>query len=99
MKYKNSKRKKSKNTFALEVVCGSCKEPILIYEKGGKGNLIKLQSHRIIESEFNLKTHKGHLKCLICKELLANRGIYNDKLTYFIVRGKVNSKKLSKYSY
>lgn len=97
MKYKNVLYKKKKNTKALEVSCGHCKTPILIYEKGGNGNLIKLQEHKIIESEFDLKTHKDHLCCLNCNEELANRGTYNGRLTYFIIRGQVNSKRLDNY--
>lgn len=97
MKFKNFSFKKNKNTFPLEVVCGHCKFPILIYEKGGNGNLIKLQEHRIIQSEFNLQNNKGHLYCPNCKEQLANRGIYDGGLTYFIIRGKVNSKRLDNY--
>lgn len=97
MKYKNLSYKKNKNTFPLEVVCGHCKTPILIYEKGGNGNLIKLQEHKIIESEFNLITHQDHLYCPNCKERLANRGTYNNRLTYFIIRGQVNSKRLDNY--
>lgn len=97
MKYKNSSHKKSKNTAALEVTCGSCKTPILVYEKGGNGNLIKIQAHRIIESEFDLKNHQGHLTCVKCKETLANRGVYRDKLAFFVVRGMVHSKKLNNY--
>lgn len=97
MKYKNPLYKKNKRAFALEVVCGSCKTPILIYEKGGNGNLIKLQEHKIIESEFNLKNHDSHLFCPNCKEHLANKGTYNDRLTYFIIRGKINSKRLDNY--
>ena len=99
MKYRNPKHKKSKNTFALEVTCGNCKELILIYEKGGKGNLIKLQAHRVVESEFNLEIQEGHLECVKCKEVLANRGLYKGKLTYFIVRGKINSKRITNYSF
>ena len=94
MKYKNPLYKKNKRAFPLEVICGSCKTPILIYEKGGNGNLIKLQEHKIIESEFNLKNHDSHLFCTTCKEQLANKGTYNDRLTYFIIRGKINSKRL-----
>ena len=99
MKYRNLKHRKSKSTFPLEVTCGNCKQSILIYEKGGKGNLIKLQAHRIIESEFDLETQKGHLECMNCKEVLANRGLYRGKLTYFIIRGKINSKRLTNYSF
>lgn len=99
MKYKNSLHKKSKNTFPLEVTCGKCKTPILMYEKGGKGNLIKLQGHRIIESQFDLETHEGHLYCIKCNEPLANRGVYRGRRTYFVIRGMINSKKVNNYSY
>lgn len=94
MKYKNPSHKKAKNTFTLEVICGHCKTPILLYEKAGKGNLIKLQEHRIISSVFDLKAHEDHLYCPNCKEQLANKGTYNGRLTYFVIRGKINSRKL-----
>lgn len=97
MKYKNVIYKKKKNTKPLEVLCGHCKTPILIYEKAGNGNLIKLQVHRIIESEFDLKTHKGHLRCFNCNEELANRGTYKGRLAYFVIRGQINSKRLDNY--
>ena len=97
MKYKNPSHKKGKNTFTLEVTCGHCKTPILRYEKGGKGNLIKLQEHRIMESVFDLKSQEDHLYCPNCKEQLANKGTYNGRLTYFVVRGRINSKRLDNY--
>ena len=99
MKYKNPLFRRSKNTFPLEVLCGHCKTPVLIYEKGGKGNLIKLQEHRIIESEIDLNKHQGHLHCPNCREDLANRGVYNGRLTFFIIRGKVNSRRLDNYPF
>lgn len=99
MKYKNTSHKKAKNTHPLEVSCGVCKTPIAIYEKAGKGNLIKLQAHRIIESQFDLATHKGHLFCVSCGEHLANRGVYRENLTFFVVRGMINIKKLNNYFY
>ena len=99
MKYKNPLHKRAKNTFSLEVICGFRKTPVLIYEKGGKGNLIKIQSHRIVESEFELKNQKGHLGCPNCNEILANRGIYNNRVTYFVIRGRVNTRKLSNYTF
>ncbi len=97
MKFKNPYHKNGKNTHILEVLCGNCKTPILRYEKGGKGNLIKLQEHRIIESEFDLTSQNNHLYCHNCKEQLANKGTYNGRLTYFIIRGKINIKKLGNY--
>ncbi len=97
MNYKNPSHKKGKNTFTLVVSCGHCKIAVLRYEKAGKGNLIKLQEHRIIESIFNLKDQEDHLYCPNCKEQLANKGVYNGRLTYFVIRGKINSKKLDHY--
>lgn len=94
MKYKNPSHKKGKQTFTLEVSCGHCKTPVLRYEKAGKGNLIKLQEHRIIESEFDITKHENHLYCSNCKEQLANRGVYSGRLTYFVIRGAINSKKI-----
>lgn len=94
MKYKNPKYRKRRNTFPLEVSCGKCKTPALIYEKGSKGNLLKLQIHRIIASEVNLEEHEGHLLCSNCKEELSKKGTYDGNVTYWIIRGKVNSKRL-----
>lgn len=97
MKYKNPRYRKRKNTFALEVSCGKCKRPIAIYQKGGNGNLIKMQIHRIIESQLDLETHKGHLMCDSCNMELARKDTYNDRRTYWIVRGRVNTKRLDNY--
>ena len=77
--------------------CGKCKMPVAVYEKGGKGNLIKMQVPRIIESEIKLPVHEGHFTCPSCGMLLARKGKYNDNLTYWIVRGRVNTRKLNNY--
>lgn len=97
MNYKNPNYKKMRNTFPLEVSCGKCKTPLVIYAKGGKGNLIKLQVPRIIASEINLKEHEGHLLCIYCNEELAAKGTYDGNVTYWIIRGKVNSRRLNNY--
>lgn len=97
LKYKNKKFRRSKNTHALEVSCGHCKEAVIVYEKGGQGNLIKMQAPRIIESAVDLVNLKGHLHCPACDELLARKGVYRDRLTYWIVRGQVNTREISGY--
>ena len=70
---------------------------MVIYAKGGKGNLIKLQVPRIIASEVNFEKLEGNLLCSNCNEELARKGIYNGNVTYWIIRGKVNSKRLNNY--
>lgn len=97
MKYKNPAYRKRRGTFPLEVSCGHCKTPMLIYAKGSKGNLIKLQYPRIIASEMNLQNHEGHLMCKKCRRKLASRGVFGENVTYWIVRGKVNTRKLQRY--
>lgn len=97
MKYKNPTYRKGKNVHPLEVSCGHCKTPVVIYEKGGQGNLIKMQFPRIIETEVDLTNLEGHLTCPNCGAELARKGIYNDNLTYWIIRGQVNTKKLGHY--
>lgn len=97
MKYRNPLHRKKRNTHALEVACGSCKTPVVIYEKGGNGNLIKMQMPRIIETEVNLNKIDGHLSCPSCKMDLARKGIYKDNLTYWVIRGRVNTRRLNNY--
>lgn len=93
--YKNPMYKKKKNTHNLEVSCGHCKTPVVIYEKYGKGNLIKMQLPRIVKCIINLENHKGHLTCPNCKEELARQGTYNGNLTYWAIRGKINTKRIT----
>lgn len=95
MKYKNPYYKRLKNTYLLEVSCGHCKTPMVVYEKAGKGNLIKMQIHRIKEAQVDLESHKGHLCCLNCGEELAKEGTYRNRLTYWVVRGKINTRQAS----
>ena len=83
-----------KKTHNLEVSCGNCKTPVVLYEKAGKGNLIKMQLLRIIESEVNLEKHKGHLICPNCNTVLAKRGTYNNNRAYWTVRGRINTRRL-----
>lgn len=86
LKYKNKQFRQSRNTHALEVSCGRRKEPVIIYEKGGQGNLIKMQAPRIIESAVDLVHTEGHLHCPACDELLARKGVYRERLTYWVER-------------
>ncbi|MDO5707243.1 MAG: hypothetical protein Q4P31_01205 [Andreesenia angusta] len=91
--------KKVKNWYALEISCAKCKTPIAIYQKAGKGNLIKMQFHRIIEAQNDIKNIPGHLICHKCDNILGNRGKYKNKDTFWIVRGQINTQVLRNYKY
>lgn len=99
IRYKNPYYKKPKNTYALEVSCLHCKTPIAIYAKGGKGNLIKMQVPRIVESEMDIKRSAiaGQLVCHNCGEELARQGEYNGNVTFWILRGNIATKRLDGY--
>lgn len=97
MQYKNPHHKKRKNTHALEVSCGKCKKPVAIYQKAGKGNLIKMLVSRVVEAEVDLENLEGHLSCPQCGLELARKGKHENKLAFWIIRGKINYKRLDNY--
>lgn len=99
MRYKNRKYKKRKDTYPLEVTCANCKTPVVMYAKVGKGNLIKMQVPRIIEAEVDLDNLEGSLFCVNCNEELAKLGTYDGNAAYWIIRGKVNTRRLNKDIY
>ena len=97
MQYKNPHHKKRKNTHALEVSCGKCKKPVAIYQKAGKGNLIKMMVSRVVEAEVDLENLEGHFSCPKCGLELARKGKHENKLAFWIIRGKINYKRLDNY--
>ncbi|MDO5725654.1 MAG: hypothetical protein Q4P29_05045 [Tissierellia bacterium] len=98
MKYRY-KNKKMKNTHPLLVSCGHCKTPVVLYQKGGKGNLIKIQFPRVLECSMDIFNDRGHLICPNCKTVLAKRGDFHGTECFWVLRGKVNTKILSHYNY
>lgn len=94
IKYKNPLHRRKKGTHLLEISCGSCKTPVAVYEKVGKGNLIKMQIARIVESEMDLTKQLGYLVCPNCKMELARKGTYNGYTAYWTIRGRINTKRV-----
>lgn len=99
MKYKNPNMKKIKNTRPLLVSCNLCKSELLTYQKGGKGNLIKIQFPRIIETNFVLSEENKGFFCPNCKEQLGSLSDYKGNPTYYLLRGLTTTKELSHYKY
>lgn len=56
-----------------------------------------MQFHLIIESVIDIENNTGHLECPNCKMELAKRGTYKGRDSYWINRGKVNTKRLDNY--
>lgn len=91
MKYQNKEYKKTKNTFLMLVICGMCKDEILLYEKKGKGNLLRAHINRIIESNVLLN---DELKCSNCNNILGYKVFIKDKnkYVYKMIRSNYNTK-------
>lgn len=94
MKFKNPYMRKIKNTHLLLVSCNLCKTPLLIYQKGGRGNLIKIQRDRIVELEFDIDEMGNGLYCINCGEHLGSLRDYFGVPSYFLIRGLVNSRRI-----
>ena len=97
MKYKNPRAKGKKRVRPLEVSCASCKTPVAIYQKAGKGGLIKMQFHRILEAEIDLDQAEGSFDCPNCGNSIARKGDYMGRPAYWIIRGQINTRWLKDY--
>lgn len=96
MKYKNSTMRKVKNAQPLLVSCNLCKRELAVYQKGGRGNLIKLQVPRIVEAEFDLADLSNALLCPNCGTQLGSLSDYRGNPTYFLLRGLTTTKRLKR---
>lgn len=97
MIYKNPRAKGKGRFRPLEVSCAHCKTAVAVYQKGGKGGLVKMQFPRILEAEMELEHPEGSFLCPNCGQELAKLGVYEGNPTYWILRGQVNTKWLKNY--
>ncbi|MDK6233370.1 hypothetical protein ACX3VT_08805 [Aerococcus sanguinicola] len=97
MNYQNPYRKKVKNSHLLLVSCQVCKADLAIYYKVGRGNLIKLQVHRIHSANFPLKPLAKALNCPECGQQVASLADYKGKPCYFLFRSLTTSRRISSH--
>ncbi|KAA9300324.1 MULTISPECIES: hypothetical protein [Aerococcus] len=97
MKYANPHRKKVKNSHLLLVSCQTCKADLAIYYKVGRGNLIKLQVHRIHSANFPLASLDKALVCPSCGQQVASLAAYKGKPCYFLFRALTTTRRLSSH--
>ncbi len=79
----------------LLICCGYCKTDIAVYQKVGKGNLLRMYIERIVHSAIDLSRVPGALFCPNCRQQLATRTFFKNKAktAYIMVRGAFNAKK------
>jgi predicted RNA-binding Zn-ribbon protein involved in translation (DUF1610 family) len=94
--YKNPYCRKIKGSYTMLVRCGYCKTDIALYQKVGKGRLLRMYVERIIQSSVDLSGKPGTLFCPNCNQQLATRVTLKRKDTeaYVMVRGAYNTKLL-----
>ncbi|HHY13884.1 MAG TPA: hypothetical protein GX526_04495 [Thermoanaerobacterales bacterium] len=96
MNYKNPYCRKIRGSHLLLVSCGYCKNDIALYQKAGRGRLLRMYLRRIVKSSIDLSKKPGALICPSCKKQLATRVTLKrrKKEAYIMKRGVFNSKEL-----
>ena len=103
--FKNDRYVKTRggNSHFLDVYCSGCNYHLLLYQKDGKGSLLRIYLDRIFEppilaklqSECNSKSDMPNLKCLNCQKIVAIPMVYKpeNRLAFSLVRGAFIKKK------
>lgn len=94
--YKNPYYRRVKGSYTLLIRCGYCKTDIAVYQKVGKGNLLRMYVERIIKSSVDLFKKPGVLFCPNCNKQLATKVILKrkNKEAYVMIRGAFNTRVL-----
>ena len=90
--YKNPHSRKVRGFHLIMVSCGYCKTDFALYQKVGKGVLLRMYADRIIKSAVDLSSKPGALFCPICNKQLATRVTLKrkNKEAYIMIRGAFN---------
>jgi len=85
--------------------CGACGKNIILYQKDGEGQLVRLYLDKItapqnlvdIVSNYNTKSEMSGLFCPICGKLLAVPMVYEKekRLAFRIIHGQIVKKKMT----
>lgn len=71
--FKNPYQKEIRKSFLLKISCGQCKEEFAVYQKVGRGNVLRMYVPRITECAVDLASLPQKLYCPHCKQHIADR--------------------------
>lgn len=76
-------------TKLLFITCSNCDEPVMIYQKDGRGNLLRCYEDRIHWAASRID---GSIICGSCDNVLANPMIYapEKRMAYRLIPGKLH---------
>lgn len=88
--------KKIKRSFLLQINCGQCKEPFALYQKVGRGNVLRMHVERIIKSAIDLKSLPQGFYCPYCGQHIADKIQLKDHNipSYRMVRSSFNTEEI-----
>lgn len=94
MIYDNPDYRKVKRSFLLLVSCAHCKNNIALYQKVGKGGVLRMYVERIIKSSVDLSKKPRGLFCPNCNEQLGARVTLRRKKkdAYRMIRSTFNTR-------
>jgi len=94
LRYKNPHYQRVRGSSTMLVSCGHCRNNIVLYQKVGKGALLRMYVERIVKGSVDLSQKPGLLICPHCKEQLAMRVTLRrkNKEAYIVKRGALHSR-------
>lgn len=92
MKYDNPIKTNVRGSYEMIVSCGPCKNDIIIYQKRGVGNLLRIHLKRVIESEMEL-IDMDSLICPYCDTKLGDKVVIDDDIAFRVRRGYVHTRR------
>lgn len=80
----------------MQVYCGNCKSETALYQKVGRGNILRMYLNRIIESSVDLTDLPEKITCLSCKQHIADKIFLKNKneIAYRMIRSTYSVQEL-----
>ncbi len=92
----NPYQKEIRKSFLLDVSCGQCKEDFALYQKVGRGNVLRMYVPRMIKCAVDLTSLPQKLNCPNCGQHIADRIELKEgsKIAYRMNRSSFNTKEI-----
>lgn len=92
----NPYQKNIRGSFLLNVRCGQCKEDFALYQKVGRGNILRMYVPRIIKCAVDLHLLPNRLECPNCGQPIADKIELNNqgKIAYRMNRSSYNTQEI-----
>lgn len=92
----NPYQKDIRRSFLLMIRCGQCKEDFAVYQKVGRGNVLRMYVPRIVTCAVDLTSLPNRLNCPKCGQHIADKIELKDqaKIAYRMNRSSYNTQEI-----